>query len=251
LRAAGDICSSYMIKQLLKAIFRYIPVAITRNQKYDAQTRKVIRKVCRPDSNCIDVGCHKGEILDLMIKFAPNGKHMGFEPIPGLYNKLKEKYSGTSCTISDIALSNTTGVTTFNYVVSNPSYSGIKKRNYDRPGEQDTVIEVKTDKLDNIINPSHRADLIKIDVEGAEMLVLEGATGTIAKWKPVIIFEYGLGASDVYGTTPDQLFGFFGQLGYKISLLEHWLNKGPHFSQKEFEEQFYKRLNYYFIAYAE
>jgi FkbM family methyltransferase len=237
------------MKKIIKKIFHYIPIDITKNQKYDSQTKKAIAKVCRNNSNCIDVGCHTGEILDLMIKYAPNGRHYGFEPIPELYKQLQIKYADTLCTISNVALSNSDGSTTFNYVISNPAYSGIKKRAYDRAHEQDTTIEVQSKMLDHMLLPGHKVDLIKIDVEGAEMLVLEGARETIARNKPVIIFEHGLGASDVYGTTPAQVFGFFKDLNYHIATLENWLKAGAPFTEPEFEDQYFGRKNHYFIAY--
>ncbi|MEZ4983026.1 MAG: FkbM family methyltransferase [Saprospiraceae bacterium] len=65
--------------------------------------------------------------------------------------------------------------TTFNYVVSNPAYSGLQKRRYDRPNEIDEKIEVETDLLDNVLAEDTRIDFMKIDVEGGEFFVLKGA----------------------------------------------------------------------------
>src|SRR5690606_22337388 len=101
----------------------------------------------------------------------------------------------------------------FNYVVSNPSYSGLVKRKYDRPDEKDTTIEVETDLLDNVLPDDYKPTLIKIDVEGGELRVLEGAKSIIAKTKPVIIFEHGIGASDMYGATPEQVFTLLADCG--------------------------------------
>lgn len=237
------------MKYLIKKIFRYLPVAITKNQRYDLLTRRVIRKVCRSNSNCIDVGCHKGEILDLMRQAAPLGAHYGFEPIPDLYRALAARYRDTNCTISDIALSDESGTASFNYVLSNPSYSGLLRRSYDRPHEDDTSITVRTAPLDEVYPKGMRAGLIKIDVEGAEMKVLQGATGVIRSGRPVIIFEHGLGASDVYGTTPQQVFAFFAGSEYQVSLLNRWLKGKPALTEKEFVRQFEQKLNHYFIAY--
>ena len=49
---------------------------------------------------------------------------------------------------------------------------------------------------------------MKIDVEGAELQVLRGAIQTILKYKPVIVFEHGLGAADHYGTKPEDIYDF-------------------------------------------
>ncbi len=237
------------MKDLLKRAIKKIPIAFTKNQHYDAQTQKIIRKVCKRDSNCIDIGCHKGEVLDIIRRVAPDGKHFGFEPLPYLFHDLKEKYKNTSCIISDVALSNATGVTTFNYVISNPSYSGLKKRKYDRADEQDTTIEVITEKLDNVIPDNLKIDFIKIDVEGGEFLVLEGAKAHLKKNKPVVIFEFGATAWEIYKTTPTQLFLLLSDCGLKVSLMQNYLKNKNAFSLKEFEDECYAEKNYYFIAY--
>ena len=232
----------------IKSLIKKLPIAFTKNQQYDAQTVKILKRICRRDSNCIDVGCHKGEMLDLILKFAPQGQHDCFEPLPNLYKGLIQKNYPPNCHFYDVALSRESGTTSFNYVVSNPSYSGILRRRYDRPNEEDTLITVRTELLDNIIPADKTIDFIKIDVEGAEMLVLEGAQKTINRCKPIIVFEHGLGASDVYGTTPRQIFTFFEKNGMYISLMRDWLTSKPPLSIKAFEYQFNHSKNYYFIA---
>ncbi len=237
------------MKDLLKAALKKIPIAFTKNQRYDAQTIRILRKICHPTSNCIDVGCHKGEMLDKILVFAPKGQHYCFEPIPNLYDGLINRKYPTNCQFYKTALSFQKGHTSFNYVLSNPSYSGLLRRKYDRPEEEDTLITVETDLLDNIIPTNLNIDFIKIDVEGAEMFVLKGAEKTIQRCKPIIVFEHGLGGSDVYGTTPKQIFEFFTQCNMHISLMHHWLHNLPPLSIKAFEEQFFQAKNYYFIAY--
>jgi FkbM family methyltransferase len=235
----------------IKHLIKKLPVDITLNQKYDTQTRKVIARHCSANSNCIDVGCHKGEIMDLFLHYAPNGHHIGFEPIPALFENLKIKYEGHAhCTVSDIALSNQKGSSSFNYVVSNPAYSGLVKRTYDRKDEKDTSITVITDLLDNVLPSGLKTDLIKIDVEGGEYLVLKGAVNTLKNDKPIVIFEHGLGASDCYGTTPLQVFELFRECDYEITTMDGWLKGKKCFSLTEFEEQYQKAINYYFLAYS-
>ncbi len=232
----------------IKSLLKKLPFAFTKNQQYDAQTVKILKRICRQDSNCIDVGCHKGEMLDLILKFAPEGQHDCFEPLPNLYRDLIKKNYPPNCHFYDVALSRESGTTSFNYVVSNPSYSGILRRRYDRPNEEDTPITVRTELLDNIIPLDKTIDFIKIDVEGAEMLVLEGAQKTINRCKPIIVFEHGLGASDVYGTTPRQIFTFFEKNNMCVSLMHNWLTAKPPLSIEAFEDQFNHSKNYYFIA---
>lgn len=235
---------------MLKTWLKKLPVDWTLNQRYDRQTRAVIKKVCKNDANTVDVGCHKGEVLDEILKSAPSGQHFGFEPIPHFFEKLKKNYP-VNCHFYDLALSNQKGETTFNYVVSNPSYSGIQRRRYDKSGEVDQQIRVKMDLLDSVLPPDLKIDFIKIDVEGAEFLVLQGAEQTLKKWKPVVVFEHGLGGADVYGVRPGQVFDFLQNCGLNISLMGDWLKGKPAFSKNEFVRQFDEGLNYYFIAHAQ
>lgn len=154
-----------------------------------------------------------------------------------------------NCRFFNIALSDRRGTSSFNYVVSNPSYSGLLKRHYDHPNEKDTQITVRTERLDDLIPADMPIDLIKIDVEGGELLVLRGAAGTLRRCKPVVIFEHGLGASEMYGTTPEQVFDIFEQCGLRVSLLSRFLKKQGPLSKEDFSRHFHQKLNYYFVAY--
>lgn len=167
-----------------------------------------------------------------------------------MYEALSQKYQHNShCTIANVALSKENGTATFNYVVSNPSYSGLRKRQYDRSGEQDTTITVQTRRLDDFLPKDYRPDLIKIDVEGGELFVLEGAQQTLRMHKPVVVFEHGLGASEFYEATPERIFDLFEGCGMQVSLMNRWLKGQPALTKEELSKQFYNKENYYFVAY--
>lgn len=237
------------MKEFVKAILKKSPIALSKNHLYDKQTQRIIKKYVSGDACTIDVGCHKGEILDLLYAAAPSGTHYGFEPIPDMYQGLVKKYSNQSnCIIKNVALSTEKGTSTFNHVVSNPSYSGLLKRDYDKPNEVDTSIDVETDLLDNIIPNDQHVTLIKIDVEGAEYLVLQGAKKTISRCKPIVVFEHGLGASDHYGTTPEQVYDYFDSCGLSIYNLGAFLKEGLPLSKEAFSAQYHGRKHYYFVA---
>lgn len=235
--------------ELIKKIVKLLPYDFTQNQAYDRQTKKIIRLVCNPDSNCIDIGCHKGEVMDDILRISPNGKHFGFEPIPYMYEALKRKYAQSNCEIYNLALSENKGFISFNHVVSNPAYSGILRREYDH-AETIEKIEVKTDRLDNIIPAAIPITLVKIDVEGAEYHVLMGSEGLLKRDKPFVIFEHGLGASNFYGTTPELVYHFFEKLDYQINTMDGWLKKNKSFTLREFENLYNNKIEYYFIAFS-
>lgn len=240
------------MKKLLKQLLCLLHISVTRNQRYDAFTQKIIQRSLKPDSNCIDIGCHKGEILDLMIKGAPQGKKYGFEPIPDLYKDLTLKYQDDhSVTISPVALYDKTGTTSFQHVLNAPAYSGIKKRKYDGKHVEIEQISVETDLLDHIIPEDMCIDLIKIDVEGAEFRVMKGGAATLKRCKPVIIFEFGLGAADFYDSKPNELHAFLTrECGMKIYTLKGYLDKSEELSEEMFCSMFTNGSEYYFVGHV-
>lgn len=237
------------MKKHIKNLIKKLPIAFTKNQQYDQQTKLILKKCLQPDSNCIDIGCHEGEVLEIMLKHAPHGVHHGFEPIPSFFNRL-EKIFPPNCHFHQLGLSNEKGTSSFNHVISNPGYSGMKKRKYDKPNEKDTLITINIDLLDNVLPENYKVDFIKIDVEGAEFLVMEGGKNTLKKYQPIIVFEHGLGGADVYGIRPEQVFELLhDECDMNVSTMKRWLKKDSPFSKNEFILQFEKGLNYYFIAY--
>jgi len=174
--------------------------------------------------------------------------HYGFEPLPYLYNELKNKYKDKA-TILPFALSDKSGYSTFQYVKNAPAYSGLKIRKYDIENPEIEEIEVEIKTLDEIIPSNIKVDFIKIDVEGAELGVLQGGKQLLKKYKPIIVFEFGLGASDYYETTPNDIFNFLtSDIGLQIFLLKSYLNSGNPLTLQEFIAYFQTNKEYYFIA---
>lgn len=237
----------FVIKQLIKKTLDVLHIDLTKNRQYDRLTRTIMHKLIGANSNCIDVGCHKGEMLDIILRLAPGGKHFAFEPIPALYEQLRKKYH-PRCAVYPVALSELSGETTFHVVTNAPAYSGIRKRSYAIRNPVIEEITVKTDRLDTIIPADTKIDFIKIDVEGAELGVLRGAEQIIRRDKPAIIFECGLGASDHYGTKPEVLFDYMAGCGMKINTLSQWLNKDAPLTREGFSAAFHSNSDYYFIA---
>lgn len=217
-------------------------------ERYDRETIEVIERVLRPDSNCIDVGCHRGEILREILRVAPIGTHYAFEPIPYLYRRLVKHFR--SVHVCQLALSDRPGVTTFHHIRNRPAYSGIRQRKYPSSDEIIEQINVRQDKLDNVIPKNAPIHFMKIDVEGAELNVLRGAVRTIRDNKPVLVFEHGLGAADYYRTGPEEVYDLLAEhCGLRVSLMERWLQDEEPLDREGFIEQFEHNLNYYFIAY--
>lgn len=231
------------LKNILK-----LPWYFTRNLQYNRQTRLVMKMILKPGSNCIDIGCHKGKILDQMLALAPGGNFWAFEPLPQFYDRLKKKYTGENIFLSADALSDSEGEAVFQYVKNAPGYSGFRKRTYHIPFPVIREITVKKTKLDTVIPQQTRIDFIKLDVEGAELEVLMGAEQLMKRNRPFILFEHGIGAAPHYGTTPGAVFDLLTDCSLKISSLRDWYAHKPSLEREQFTRQFYSEKNYYFLA---
>jgi FkbM family methyltransferase len=238
------------IKDLVRSILQWLHLDLTKNLEYDRLTRKIMEQVITPTTNCIDVGCHKGEILDIVLALSPKGKHFAFEPIPPLFEALKRKYA-ERCTFYPYALAAEASITTFNHVKNAPAYSGINQRKYAVAEPDIEIIDVELKRLDDLIPSNISIGLIKIDVEGAEMGVLKGAKALLQRCRPVVIFECGLGASEYYGTRPEDVHAFLStEVNMGIYTLSDFIaNRGP-LGQQEFVDIFNANSDYYFVAQA-
>lgn len=237
------------IKRFVRNTLIFFHLDLTKNLKYDRLTGQIMSQIIKPNSNCIDIGCHKGEILDEIIRLAPGGKHLAFEPIPHLYNLLKTNFSNKA-SVYPYALSEKNGISTFNFVKNAPAYSGIHQRRYDIKNPEIEILEVELKRLDEIVPLDLKIDLIKIDVEGGELNVLKGGLETIKKYKPYIIFECGLGASDFYGTSPEEIFDLLtDKAKLNIATLDGFLRNKNKLKRQEFISIYNLNKEYYFIAF--
>lgn len=208
-----------------------------RNARYDEWTSEIIRRVLAPAGNAVDVGCFRGKILDEIVLRAPAGRHVAFEPNPELAARLRERFPGV--TIHEVALSDEPGPSTFHVLDQLPAQSGLRLRPTDTKSDV-RIIDVRVETMDRLLPRDERIDLIKIDVEGAEVNALLGARETLRRWRPVVVFEHGVRTSRPYGTTPEMLFDLLATAGLNVSLLDHWLDGAPPFTRQEFLHEKYE-----------
>jgi FkbM family methyltransferase len=193
----------------------------------------VVAAVLRTDSGAIDVGANLGEVLEVMRRVAPEGRHIAFEPIPELYEQLVERFPDVD--VRRTALSDVAGTADFAHVLADQAYSGLIQRHETGAASSEVrQIQVRTERLDDALPENYAPALVKIDVEGAEFRVLQGAIGTLERSRPVVLFEHGVGGADLYGTRPHQVFDLLDGVGLRIFDLE---GDGP-YSREQFEETF-------------
>jgi FkbM family methyltransferase len=190
----------------------------------DDRIDQMMERVIKPDSNCIDIGCHIGSSLSAILGHAPKGKHVAFEPVPEKAQWIQKKFPEVQ--VKCMALGEEKAKLTFHQNVSRPGFSGFER---EASGTDKIVsFEVDCERLDDIVGPDRKFTYIKMDVEGAELLVLKGARQLIARDRPVILFESAHDGAAKMGMDRDDLFNFFvDELGYDVFLLKNYLEGGP------------------------
>jgi FkbM family methyltransferase len=179
--------------------------------------------VVRKDTNCIDVGAHIGSTLSAIVRRSPRGKHLAFEPVPRKAAWLRRKFPEVE--VRAVALADRTGTVSFEEDHSRSGFSSIAPEGGACGGE----LTVACDRLDNVVDPARRVGFLKIDVEGAELLVLRGATELLHRDRPAILFESGPGGAEKFGLSREQLFNFLTvEMGYSIYLIRDYVRgAGP------------------------
>jgi FkbM family methyltransferase len=204
-----------------------------RELRDDHAVRVVLATALRRTSNAIDVGANEGAMLAGIVRVAPEGRHIAYEPIPELHERLVAAYPEVD--VRRAALSDVAGDALFAHVVDAPAYSGLRER-ADLPDGASEVrrIGVRTERLDDVLPDGYVPALVKVDVEGAELHALRGAVDTLERHRPFVLFEHGAGGADLYGSRPGELFDLLDGAGLRIFDLE---GDGP-YSRDRFEAVF-------------
>jgi FkbM family methyltransferase len=208
-----------------------------QNLRYDELTDAVMKRVLRPDSNCVDAGANEGKILDRMVFFAPKGRHYAFEPLPGLASDLRARFPDVA--VYELALSDHIGREQFRYVPISPAHSGFERRPWDWYDESVVeLIDVDVSRLDDVLPDNVDVDLIKVDVEGSEAALLRGARRTLERCRPIVVVEVG--------PNPMEVFDELTAVGLSVSLLDDWLASRAALSADGFRAELER--NWYYIG---
>lgn len=204
---------------------------------YEPEMRRLFRKILQPGGFAIDIGANVGWHTILMASLVGNsGKVIAFEPNPSVrYNlELNIQANGLSqVEVKPLALSNTAGSVRFLAPDAHDMSAGDGHILAAGQIQRNEVIEVVSATLDSIVMSTgiKRLDLIKIDVEGFEWPVIQGAAESIARFRPYIVFEF----IDEYlhrgGGSREVIYDFFVQQGYTLYIIGRWnvqLVKGCH-----------------------
>ena len=220
------------------------PEWMAQVRRDEENMRRLIATSLKTDDNCIDVGAHTGAVLAHMVSAAPRGRHIAYEPIPHLAEALRSGFPQVD--VRCAAVSDHVGTATFAHVVQVPEWSGLRSRPLPDGSEPEVEqIEVRLETLDETLRSGYIPALIKIDVEGGEEAVIEGAIDTLRRHRPLVLFEHGVGSANVYGTTPCRIYELLvEQIGMEIFDLDE---RGP-YTVDEFERAYYANERVNFLA---
>jgi FkbM family methyltransferase len=177
--------------------------AVRRNRRDDARVRLLAAGVLTADSNCVDIGTNEGQLLEVFVELAPQGCHIAYEPVPTLRDSLARRFPTVE--VRGAAVSDRCGESTFIVNKQLPSRSSLRSVGYAAAGTE--TIRVPVEALDVSLPVGYVPDLVKVDVEGAEYLVLSGARETLRRHRPVVLFEHQRSTARHYRTGPEQMFG--------------------------------------------
>jgi FkbM family methyltransferase len=182
--------------------------------KYESPVLKKLMSLVNENSIFIDVGAHIGKYSLLLARRAK--LVVAIEPDPISFSALKRAIMINKLrkiVALNIAVSDTDGQCFF-YMHRWSVVSSIKVSQ----GSFKTIL-VKSMTLDSIAKTlKTRIDVIKIDVEGAEVEVIKGAKNLLTQHKPKLVMEVW---EDNFNNVIDLLEG----LGYKYEILEHYINE--------------------------
>jgi FkbM family methyltransferase len=192
---------------------------------YEPELRVLMRQYLHQGMVAVDVGANVGWHTLLMAQLVGlNGRILAVEANPSVGERLDEHLKAnhfSNVTIVPSALGSEPGKLRFLAPPVDSMGAGdghvVGEKDIDAPH----LVETEVTTLDALSEGERllRMDFVKIDVEGFEWPVLQGAAKTLAKFRPVVCFEFnsvysGRGAGD-----PEALREYFGKLDYDLAVI--------------------------------
>jgi FkbM family methyltransferase len=182
---------------------------------YQTEVTGFLRRYLKPGMTVADVGANRGYFsLRAASLVGSSGKVYSFEPTPETFGRLLrniERNQFAQIQPYNRALGNRNGETR---LFVSPIDDGMNSVFAPLNGAASIVVPLA--RLDDAL-PERKVDFLKIDVEGAESEVLEGATG-ILESNPsiVVIFEYEKFTLHRARKSYDSAISLLGNLGFRI-----------------------------------
>jgi FkbM family methyltransferase len=162
--------------------------------------KAVLGAALRDHATYVDVGTNRGQLLGMALATAPEGRYVAFEPIPQLAAELRRSFPQVDT--RELALSAEPGTAEFCHFRTMDGWSGLRRSPEisDERGAPE-YIEVS---------------LSTLDIELAELQVVQGGRNVLADKKPFVIFEHVAAAAALYDSPSAALWDVLHELGYEI-----------------------------------
>lgn len=170
-----------------------------------------------PGAVCYDVGGHRGFFSGMMAVSGASEVHT-FEPFPANCEQIRRMIGlNPTCaiTLHDVALSDEVGRCSF-LVMPESSMGKLESSTFESGDLPQGQVEVRMTTIDELISAGELkpAGVVKIDVEGAEMMVLRGAKTLLLAHHPALFIE--VHSRELCRET----FAFLRTVGYDATVLE-------------------------------
>lgn len=197
-----------ILKKLLPRKFKLplIYASLQRSNKLD-QEMFLASNLCKQKRVAIDVGANNGLYSFFYSKQFKEVK--SFEPFRmAASNLISAKIKNIN--IFHYALSSEPGEQILQAPISSDGTVVHSQASFNKFGGQNVQIPVELRTLDSF--EFQNVDMLKIDVEGHEQKVLEGAIDTITRYKPVILIEL---EERHLGFSPESVILYIESFGYE------------------------------------
>lgn len=182
---------------------------------YEPELTRLIKENARAGSTVVDIGAHVGlHTLALSDCVGPSGQVIAVEPSPANAALLRFHIEANrlgNVRVIEALVADRIDAVAFSFRDDPTDPAGFANSlAYDIGGRRIVLPMTNLDSICQDTNPS----LIKIDVEGAELLVLRGAAGLLTRAAPVLIVAVHPDPMRMLGTSPGELVQFLEMLGY-------------------------------------
>jgi FkbM family methyltransferase len=200
---------------------RIVPIEILNFGDYESSEIRMIQRFLEKDSVVLDIGANTGWYSLRLSKNVPQGLIIAFEPIPKTFEYLKKNIEingAKNIRIHDYGLSDKDENIEFYY---DPTLSGATSLRNLHENRKNSRIRCIVRRLDGVISEeTSRIDLIKCDVEGAEIFVIKGALETLKRTKPVLFLEMLRKWSAKFDYHPNDIIRLLNGIGYECYCIE-------------------------------
>ena len=213
----------------------------------DQLAGRLVAGLNRPATAFLDVGAHIGSVSAAVLRNDASVVIHAVEAVPAKVAALRRKFPGFA--VHECAVGDRAGEVAFFVNTVQSGYSSLGAPAATKSGGI-VAIQVAMKTLDELV-PAVAIDVIKVDIEGAELGALRGAVRLIERCRPTIMFESAPGDLNGLGYTKEALWQFFNAVGYEIIVPNRVAHDGAGLSEEGFvESHLYPRrtTNYFAVA---